>query len=300
MRVINEGIKLSTSYDLKDLYKIYEKHDVVSGTVIKFNPEDGFSIDLGNNIIAKMSLEDFEDSKNISLNSAILKVGKNIMAYIKNIDENNIVYLNRALLQSDYKKEKLENLKVGTVFNTTVISLASFGAFVDMGIGILGLLPIGDVSIARFSNIRDVFKVGDNITVVYKGKSDNGYVVSHKELLGTWEENLADFKYGEFCQGIIREIMPYGAFIEIAPNLTGLADFPEGFDIHTGDSVCVMLKSSNPEKLKVKLQIVSISEVPYKIKYNYKIKDGILSEWRYTPIGSNKQICSKFDGIIKS
>ena len=39
---------------------------------------------------------------------------------------------------------------------------------------------------------------------------------------------------------------------------------------------------------------------PYKIKYNYKIKDGILSEWRYTPIGSNKQICSKFDGIIKS
>ena len=75
-----------------------------------------------------MSLEDFEDSKNISLNSAILKVGKNIMAYIKNIDENNIVYLNRALLQSDYKKEKLENLKVGTVFNTTVISLASFGA----------------------------------------------------------------------------------------------------------------------------------------------------------------------------
>ena len=79
MRVINEGIKLSTSYDLKDLYKICEKHDVVSGTVIKFNPEDGFSIDLGNNIIAKMSLEDFEDSKNISLNSAILKVGKNIL-----------------------------------------------------------------------------------------------------------------------------------------------------------------------------------------------------------------------------
>ena len=60
MRVINEGIKLSTSYDLKDLYKIYEKHDVVSGTVIKFNPEDGFSIDLGNNITGIIPREEVE------------------------------------------------------------------------------------------------------------------------------------------------------------------------------------------------------------------------------------------------
>lgn len=297
MRIVNENIQVNTTYTLEGLSKMIETKEIVLGTVIKFNPDEGLIIDLGNNIVGKMQVSNFEDGNSNPLTGIVNKVGKNIMACVEKVD-NNIVYLNRAKLQKEYKENELDNLEVGCVFTTTVLSIASFGVFVDMGVGVVGLLPIGDVSIARFSSLRDVFKVGDSVTVVYKGKTDNGYVVSHKELLGTWEENLKDFKRGEYCQGIIREIKSYGAFIEIAPNLTGLADFPENIEIHAGDSVCVMLKSANPEKLKVKLQIISVSEIPYKVKYNYKIKDGVLKEWQYTPDSSIKQIKTVFDGKI--
>ena len=212
--------------------------------------------------------------------------------------EDGIVYVNRVRLQNEYKNNILSKLEIGTIFDTVVLSVAPFGVFVDMGKGVLGLLPIGDVSIARFSNIKEVFKKGDTIKVVYKGMSKGGYVVSHKELLGTWEENLQDFRIGEYCQGIVREVKSYGVFIELAPNLTGLAELPENCDIHLGDSVCIQLKSVNKEKLKVKLYIVSISDSPYKVKYNYKINDGVLKEWNYTPKESIKQINTIFNGII--
>ena len=167
--------------------------------------------------------------------------------------------------------------------------------FVDLGYGVLGLLPIGDVSIARFPSIFDVFSVGDDIKVVYKGLYATGYVVTHKELLGTWEENLKEFKMGEYCQGIIRDLKPYGAFIEITPNLTGLAEIPEYMDLDIGDSVCVKLKNTNPEKLKVKLSIVSKSNSEYKLKFKYKITQGVIKEWNYTPFGSMKCIKTEFD-----
>ena len=91
---------------------------------------------------------------------------------------------------------------------------------------------------------------------------------------------------------------PYGVFIELAPNLTGLAELPENYDIHLGDSVCIQLKSINKEKLKVKLYIVSISDTPYKVKYNYKVSEGVMKSWNYTPSESIKQINTVFDGII--
>ncbi|MGL0910084.1 hypothetical protein ACSTB0_13670, partial [Faecalibacterium wellingii] len=42
-------------------------------------------------------------------------------------------------------------------------------------------------------------------------------------LLGTWEENAAGFTVGETVVGIVRSVEEYGTFIEIAPNLAGLA-----------------------------------------------------------------------------
>ena len=297
-------MKILDSKDIFGYYKTIEDFNRIAGsanevicTIIKYYPNEGFQVDLGNNIQGYLRLIDFSIDNDISKTAILSKIGSNIQVYVDEIKDG-IVYVNRARLQKDYKDNVLSKLEVGQIFDTTVLSVAPFGVFVDMGKGILGLLPIGDVSIARFSNIKEVFKKGDFIKVVYKGISKGGYVVSHKELLGTWEENLEDFRVGEYCQGIVREVKPYGVFIELAPNLTGLAEIPENFQIHMGDSVCIQLKSVNREKLKVKLYILSISETPYKVKYNYKKIDGVLKEWNYTPKESVKQINTVFDGVI--
>ena len=78
--------------------------------------------------------------------------------------------------------------------------------------------------------------------------------LSHKELLGTWSENASHFEAGETVTGIVRSVMDYGIFVELTPNLTGLAEPLEGFQ--AGDSVSVYLKSILPDRQKIKLAII--------------------------------------------
>lgn len=292
MRIIEENIPIVDN-TIDDLYRYKETNQRVIATVLKYHEEDGITLDLGNDIIGYMSPSVFEDTEEVSNGTIISFIGRNIMAYIDDIVGEKVL-LNRARLQREYKEEFLSILESGTIIDTKVLSIAPFGVFVDLGYGVLGLLPIGDVSIARFPNIFEVFSKGDDIKVVYKGLYPTGYVVTHKELLGTWEENLSEFKMGGYCHGIIRDLKPYGAFIEITPNLTGLAEVPEYMNLDIGDTVCVKLKNINPEKLKVKLSIVSKSNSQYKLKFKYKITQGIIKNWNYTPLGSMKCIKTEF------
>lgn len=295
MRVLIEKLHIKDSYtinELKDLEGTFEK---ISAVVVKVRPDKLLELDLGNDIKGIMSLEEFEDSDNISLTSVVSKIGKVIYCIVEYVDINkHEVILSRKKLQKQYKETVLNQLEKGTVLETQVLSVASFGVFVDLGMGIIGMLPLADISITRIVNPKDIFKMGDSITVIYKGQGEKGYIVSHKELLGTWKENLQDYNVGDYFQGVIREIKPYGLFVEITPNLSGLADYPEDFEVHLGDTVCVYLKSINEEKLKVKLQIISISSIPYKVKYKYLIKEEIIKEWIYTPSSCIKEIKTIF------
>lgn len=295
LKFTNENIPITEYYSLIELSSFAGTDKIVSCTVVSYNEDLGIVLDLGNGIEGYMYAFNFEDNA-VSPKLAIISlIGQKIEAYVDSV-ENNIVYLNRAKLQRDYKIKYLNTLPIGSIIDTKVVSIANFGAFVDLGYGIVGLLPIGDISIARFPTISDVLSKGDSIKVVYKGLLESGYVVTHKELLGTWEENLNDIRIGSYCIGIVRELKPYGAFIELTPNITGLAEIPCNLHISEGDSVCVQLRSINPEKLKVKLAIISKSSIEYKVRYKYRIKSGILTDWEYTPKNSIKSIKTVFRG----
>lgn len=293
LKFTNENIPITEYYSLKELSSFAGTDKIVSCTVINYDEDLGIVLDLGNGIEGCMHTFNFEDNTGSSKLTIISFIGQKIEAYVDSV-ENNIVYLNRAKLQRDYKVKYLNTLPIGSIIDARIASIADFGAFVDLGYGVVGLLPIGDISIARFPTISDVLSKGDFIKVVYKGLLKSGYVVTHKELLGTWEENLNDIGIGSYCLGIVRELKPYGAFIELNPNITGLAEIPNNLHIAEGDSVRVQLRSINPEKLKVKLAIISKSSIEYKVRYKYRIESGILTNWEYTPKNSIKSIKTVF------
>lgn len=294
--MVTEYNSIGSNYTIETLQKCRISNEPISGVVKKYIPNTALVVDLGNGIDGILSLDKFDDSDNVSISAVVSKVGSNICSFIDNIDiENNKVILNRKKLHSWYKTNVLDNMERGRIFDTEILSIAPFGLFVDMGYGVIGLLPLNDISIARLPKLNNLFKVGDKLKVVYKGKNQGGYIVTHKELLGTWEENVKNFVDGEVVLGIIRDIKPYGAFIEITPNLTGLADIMEDSGYEIGQSITVLFKSYNVEKQKVKLHIVKVSDVEYKPNYIYRLNSGIIKEWVYTPEGSKKEIKTIFD-----
>ena len=112
-------------------------------------------------------------------------------------------------------------------------------------------------------------------------------------MLGTWLENASYFKAGTTTTGVVRSIENYGIFVELAPNLAGLAELKEG--VRVGDSACVYIKAIIPEKMKVKLIIVNSCPDNYLGReLDYYIKKGRIKSWLYSTDNAPKYIATEF------
>ena len=150
------------------------------------------------------------------------------------------------------------NLKQGDIVSGTVTNIKPYGAFIELEEGITGLLHIEDISIGRIKSPKERLKIGQNIKIMIKSidSKNKRIFLTHKELLGTWEENAKEITTGMIVKGIAREVEKYnnGIFIEIKPNLVGLADYKP--NIQYGQNVEVYVKKIIPEKKKIKLKII--------------------------------------------
>ncbi len=276
---------------LDTLREAMQKGDILEARAIVCDSDHNLIVDLGctRGIIPKkegaIGISD-GTTKDIAL---ISKVNKPICFQIMDIKDD-VAVLSRARVQNLCKKNYIEKLVCGDIIKARVTHLDSFGCFVDIGCGIASLIPIDSISISRISHSQDRFKIGQDIFVVVKTIEEDGRIsLSHKELLGTWEENALNFKAGQTVAGIVRSIEDYGIFIELAPNLAGLAEAREG--IKVGQKTSVYIKSLMPEKMKIKLVIVDCFDDDYtNYNYEYFIKDAHIDRFRYSPKNSNRII----------
>lgn len=191
--------------------------------------------------------------------------------------------LSRRAVQEECMENYIKNLCPGDVIDARITHNESFGSFCDIGCGISALLPIDSISVSRIPHPNVRLSVNTIIKAVVKSVDSLGRVtLSLKELLGTWEENAGNFKAGQTVGGVVRSIEKYGVFIELCPNLAGLAEYTS--EVKEGDSASVYIKSINPEKMKIKLAIVDSfpeNTKPSPIKY-YLDKEHI-DIWQYSP-----------------
>ena len=202
--------------------------------------------------------------------------------------------LSRRRAQQNCKAEYLDMLSPGDIIPCCVTHLENFGAFCDVGCGISALLPIDCLSVSRIQTPADRVAVGEAIFCAVKNRDAQGrLVLSLKELLGTWQQNADQFQVGETVVGLVRSIETYGVFIEIAPNLAGLAESSEGLRI--GQPVSVYIKNILPDKMKVKLVIVN-RELggPLRFEPRYFVSEGHLERWVYSTPGSPKYVETDF------
>lgn len=227
----------------------------------------------------------------------IARVGKPVAFRVKRIDTlsggKQIAILSRRDVQRDCMEQYLDSLNSGDIISARVTHLEPFGAFVDIGCGVPSMIPIDAISVSRITHPSDRFTVGDWIRVIVKGRQGQRILLTHKELLGTWAENAALYHVGETTTGIVRSIEKYGVFIELKPNLAGLAELRQPVEV--GQRISVYIKAIIPEKLKVKLILVDVCEAhPQPEPPRYFYEGDHMDKWVYTPDGAGKYIESVF------
>lgn len=227
----------------------------------------------------------------------ISRVGRTVCFVVTafKTDESGKTYavLSRRRAQELCREYLLNSLSCGDIIDAKITHLESFGAFCDIGCGNIALLPIDAISVSRISHPKDRFQSGDSIKAIIKSIGDDGKItLSHKELLGTWEENACEFSAGQTVTGVVRSVEDYGVFVEITPNLAGLAEPKEG--VKVGQQASVYIKSILRDKMKIKLIIIDSFKSSYSPEIKYYLPEGRLDEWDYSPKNCFKQITTKF------
>jgi small subunit ribosomal protein S1 len=241
-------------------------------------------------------MQNGEPPKDIAV---ITRVGKPVCFKVKELygeGEEKFALLSRSDAQKECIEEYISYLLPGDVINCRVTHTEKFGAFVDVGCGVTALLPVDCISVSRISHASDRLKPGDDIRcVISRIESDPFRIfLSLKELLGTWEENAANFSPGQTVRGIVRGIEPYGVFIELAPNLSGLSEYRG--DIEPGDEVAVYIKSIDEKKMKVKLVVVGVQGKAQPQPIKYYVPENVTHIYRfiYSTPECSKQIETDF------
>lgn len=216
--------------------------------------------------------------------AVITRVGKSVCFVIQAIDGKNLV-LSRKKAQEICLNEYVSLLENGQVIDARITHFEPFGAFCDIGCGIIALLSIDCISVSRISNPKDRFRIGQYIKAAVKSTEANGNLIkislTHKELLGTWRENAEKFEIGQTVAGIVRSVENYGIFVELTPNLSGLSELKEG--VEQGQTVAVYIKNIIKEKMKVKLVVVDFhsNDGSLSKNFDYFINSGNINGWNY-------------------
>ena len=303
-KLLNTVENLSALQSLSALNDAYHEGRILEARAVVCDSSHNLTVDLGaiKGIIPREEGAIGIREGTVRDIAVISRVNRPVCFIITDLRKNEagkpIAILSRRLAQERCMREYISQLIPGDIIDAKVTHLDSFGAFADIGCGIVSLLPIDAISVSRIDHPRERLAVGMEIRAVIKSVENGRISLTHKELLGTWEENVQRFSVGETVAGIIRSVEDYGAFVELTPNLAGLAEMKE--DLRPGQQASVYIKNIIPARMKIKLIIIDTFAYDYRpAEPEYFYHGDHIDSFCYSPASSEKVIATIFDSSQK-
>lgn len=282
-------------HTMEDVRRAAASGALLEGKAILCDEEGNLTVDLGccRGFMPHVECAVGLDTGETRAIAVVTRVGRRVVFKVEGFDGDTPV-LSRRAAQQECIDKYVSLLRPGDIIPCTVTRLAGFGAFVDIGCGIPSLITIDNLSVSRISHPSDRVREGWRLLCAVKGRETPGRIsLTLRELLGTWEENAARFSVGQTVAGVVRGIENYGVFIELTPNLAGLAEPQEALTV--GDVAVVYIKSILSERMKIKLVVADhFKGEGEPIPLQYYIEGGHIDRWVYSTEGAPKVIETVF------
>ncbi|HJP32302.1 MAG TPA: S1 RNA-binding domain-containing protein [Candidatus Latescibacteria bacterium] len=259
------------------LYKAYKAGIPIEGKVMAVN-KWGIGVDLeGMRAFCPVSQVDTQFTKDLEQ----YRDKKMTFKIIRFRDHGrSIVLSRRALLEAEQEKDAVEireKIVDGTQLTGTVTRLENFGAFVDVGSGVEGLIHVSEMRHERVNHPKDVVQPGEEVTVKVIAVKNLGdrrkerISLSIKALeKDPWDEVRSQFPAGTVTMGKIEGVEEYGAFVELAPNVRGLIHVSELAErrvnhprdvVSVGEEVKVAVMEVDNKRKRLRLSIRRAEQV---------------------------------------
>jgi small subunit ribosomal protein S1 len=179
--------------------------------------------------------------------------------------------------RQDRKSRLLMQLKEGDTRKGVVTSLREFGAFVDIG-GADGLIHISELSWSRVDDPGQILSVGQEVEVlvIRLDHQSKRIGLSLKRLeTNPWDEASERIGIGQVLDGIVTHLAVAGVYIRVADGPEGLLRSPNGpGDLVPGVKVQVCVRTFEPERERLELELVTISEEHEQLEERETIQEG--------------------------
>ena len=295
--------RITTEYGEGYIVKGFMRHRVKGGIMVDV---EGFPAFLPGSQLDVGPVRNMEDYIGKEFDLKIIKI---------NIDRHNIVVSRRELLEETLKGQRsklLSEMNVDDIRTGVVKNIVDFGAFVDLG-GIDGLLHITDISWKRIQHPSDVLKIGQELEVVVTGIDRDKERVSlglKQRTSNPWDGVAEKYPKGSRVTGKVRNLMPYGAFVEIEDGVEGLIHLTEmswtkriakASDVlNVGDEVEAVVLEIDIDNHKISLGLRQKERNPWEVlAEKYPVGMHITGKVRnMTNYGAFVEIENDIDGMI--
>jgi len=269
-----------------NIERVKAQDGIVEGEVIEV-VKGGLILDIGLRGFLPASLVEMRRVKDLSQ-----FLGQKLEAKIIELDKNrnNVVLSRRAFLEklkSSERKEFLDKLEKGSRMSGSVSSIVNFGAFVDLG-GVDGLIHISELSWSHVDHPSEVLSVGDEVQVEILDidlERERVSLSMKKAQEDPWEKLSKESPAGSTVQGKVTKLVPFGAFVELAPGVEGLVhiselawehiEFPEEV-VSVDDEVEAKIIDIDLDRRRISLSIKQLTG-PGEVEYEER-EEGEISE----------------------
>ncbi len=282
----------------EELEKIYEEKGIIEAEVTE-RVKGGLLIDVGVRGFVPASHVDRNYVEDLDQ-----YVGQTFRVRIIELDRqrNNVVLSRKEVLEEDYQKAKEEtfaNLQEGDVVDGVVRRLTDFGAFVDIGSGVEGLLHVSEMAYSRVDHPSDVLAEGDEIKVMILriDRERERISLGLKQTLPDPWDNISDkYRVGDKVTGEVTRVVDFGAFVKLEDGVEGLVHISQLADHHVvnasdvvspGQEVLVKVISIDEDQRRIGLSIREAVDKPAAPKRQEKPKEHQPTSYQSMPEDNN-------------
>lgn len=182
----------------------------------------------------------------------------------------------------EQQAEIISQYRVGDVVDGRVTGIVNFGCFVEFGDKLEGLVHISELAWQRIEDPRMIVKVGEPIKVMIIGIENTKISLSRKRLLDNpWKEAVKKYSIGQVVEGKVIKLNPFGAFVELDPEIQGLCHISElswNMVKHPGEVVRAdevrkfKILSIDPDAHRLGLSLKALEEPPDDVKKKLEAK----------------------------
>src|SRR3989344_6726982 len=197
-------------------------------------------------------------------------VGKPLDVKVIDVNESDekLIVSEKAVWE-EKQKSVISKFKIGDTVEGTVSALTDFGAFVKFDI-LEGLVHISEIAWQRIDHPQDLLKVGQTVKAEIIGIEGSKIFLSMKKLIeDPWRKATDRYRIGQIVKGQVLKINPFGFFVELDPEIHGLAHVSELSKkpvanlteiAKVGDTLDFMIVSLEPEQHRLGLSLKAIAE----------------------------------------